>query len=143
MSKARRAARRGFTLIEAIIAVVIIALAVPPMLMAMGDAARQRVAVVQATRARWLATEMLEDVIADRHSATRGWAWVVNANYAAENPVSGFPGFTRSVSVVETGASLSGAGTGYKTVTVSVGWTDAGGTARSLALSTVVTDYTP
>ena len=40
-------------------------------------------------------------------------------------------------------SDLVTAGTGYKKATVTVGWTDARGSARSLAISTVLTDYTP
>ena len=95
-------------------------------------------------RARFLAQEKLEDIIADRHSTTRGYAYVVNANYAAEAAVSGFTNMSRSVSITESGANLvGGSGTGYKTVTVTIGFRDGRNTARTLALSTVVTDYTP
>lgn len=138
-----RAGHRGFTLIEAIIAIVILTIAVPSMFWSIREAQRKRVDPVMVSRARWLASERLEDIIADRHSTTRGWSYVVNANYAAESPVSGFAGFTRSVSIAETGASLSGGGTGYKTVTVTVGFIDGKGAARTLALAAVVTDYTP
>lgn len=133
--------RRGFTLIEAIAAVVILALAVPPMLWSLGEAQVQRANATLASQARWLATEKIEDIIADRHSATRDYGYVVNANYAAEATVSGFTAFSRSVSIVERAADLVSAGTGYKVVTVTVSWGDARSVSRSLTLSTVVTDY--
>lgn len=129
------------TLIEAIAAIVVIAVAVPPVLLAVRESAVRRVDPVQFSRARWLASEKLEDIIADRHSATRGYTYVVTANYPAEGSVTGFTGFARSVTIAETDATLSAAGTGYKTVTVTVTWTDRRGQARSLALATVVTDY--
>jgi Tfp pilus assembly protein PilV len=131
--------RRGLTLIEAIAAIVVVG--VPPVMMAVREAAVRRVDSVQAGRARWLAGEKLEDVIADRQSATRGYAYVVAGNYPAEPGVAGFTGFARSVAIAETGASLVGVGTGYKRVTVTVTWTDHRGQTRSLALATVVTDY--
>lgn len=134
---------RGFTLIEAIVAVVILATAVPAMLLAVREAHRDRVSPVLASKARWLATEKLEDVIADRHSTTRGYAYLVNGNYAAENSITGSPGFTRTIAVTETAADLVSAGTGFKKVIVTVNWTDARGGARSLAIATVLTDYTP
>ncbi|MBY0312653.1 MAG: prepilin-type N-terminal cleavage/methylation domain-containing protein [Phycisphaerales bacterium] len=136
--------RRGLTLIEAIAAIVILSVAIPSMLWALRDAARRRVDPVLVNRARWLAGERLEDIIADRHSPTRGYAYVVNANYAAENPVSGFTGMQRTVSIVETGPPPSfAAGTGFKTVTVSVTFTGSNAVSRTLSLATVVTDYTP
>jgi len=128
-------------MVEAIAAIVVLAIAIPPTMWAIREAHVQRVNPRMASTARWLAVEKIEDTIADRHSTTRGYGYVVNANYAAESPVTGFTGFTRSVSVTETGADLASAGTGYKRVTVTVGWTDATSTSRTLTLTTVVTDY--
>ncbi len=143
------ARRTGFTLIETVAAIVILAVAVPPMLWAVTEAQRQRINPMLASRARWLAVEKLEDVVADRHSTTRGYAYLATANYAAENPVPGsgyYAGFTRSVTFLETKADLvttSPAPLGYMTVTVIVGWNDADLAARTLDISTVLTDYTP
>jgi prepilin-type N-terminal cleavage/methylation domain-containing protein len=137
---------RAFTLIETIVAIVVLGVALPPMLLALREAQRRSTGPVQADRARWLAAERLEEIIADRHSSVLGWAYVEEANYPAESPVEAFPGFQRTVSVAETGPTLSGAGTGFKVVTVTVAWTDAGGggtASRSVAVSTVLTDYTP
>lgn len=134
---------RGFTLIEAIAAIVILAVAMPAIMLGLTDAQRRRAGPVLDERARWLAVEKLEDVIADRHSATRGYAYVVAANYPAEADVSGFAGYSRSVGVTETSADLTSPGSGYKTVTVTVTYTGAAGTPRSFSLSTVVTEYTP
>lgn len=133
--------RRALTLVESIATIVVVSIAVPPIMISMRDAATRVVDPIQSDRARWLAAEKLEDIIADRHSTTRGYAYVTNANYAAEASVSGFANFARSVSVAETGADLSSAGTGYKRVTVTVSWSDARGVGRSLAVATVVTDY--
>lgn len=135
-------ARRGFTLIEAIIALVIMSIALPAMLWAIRDSVRRRADPVLLSRARWLASERLEDVIADRHSPARGYSYVVTGNYSAEAPVSGFTGMNRSVSISET-APGGGAGTGWKTATVTVSYTDGQGVSRSLQLATVLTDYTP
>lgn len=137
----RRIGTGGFTLIEAISSIVILTIALPPMLWAIRDSHVRRVNPMMSSKARWLAAEKLEDIIADRHSTTRGYSYLVAGNYPAENPVSGFIGFTRSVAFAETGADLVTAGTGYKRATVTVSWTDATATARSLSLSTVVTDY--
>jgi prepilin-type N-terminal cleavage/methylation domain-containing protein len=135
---------RGFTLIEAITAVVVLAVAVPGMFWGIRDAQMRRIDPIQASKARWLAAEKLEDIIADRHSATRGYAYVIGGNYGAEASVSGYPGFSRAVAIAESGASLvAGSGTGYKRVTVSVSFRDGRNTLRTLSLATVVTDYAP
>lgn len=135
--------RRAFTLIEAIVSIVILATATPGILWAVREAHRDRVSPVKSSYARWLATEKLEDIIADRHSTTRGYTYLVNANYAAEVSIAGSTGFTRSVAIAETAADLVTAGTGFKKATVTVGWTDARGVARSLSIATIITDYTP
>lgn len=143
MHQNRRFRRRGFTLIEAVAAIVILGIAVPPCLWAIRQAQIHRVSAMLPSKARWLAIEKLEDIIADRHSTTRGFTYLTGANYPNESSIAGSPGFTRSVSFTQTKADLTTAGTGYMKTTVTVGWTDTTGTARSLAISTVITDYTP
>jgi type II secretory pathway pseudopilin PulG len=134
--------RSAFTLIEAISALVILSVAMPAMLWSIRDTVRRRADPVLLSRARWLAAEKLEDCIADGHSATRGYAYLVNGNYPAEAPVSGFTGMSRSVSIIETAPKFI-AGTGWKTITVTMTYSDGQGATRSLALSTVLTSYTP
>ena len=92
----RRRHKHGFTLIETVASIVILAVAVPPIMWAISEAEAERVTPVMASRARWLAVEKLEDVIADRHSTTRGWSYLIPGNYAAETPVTGFTGMNRS-----------------------------------------------
>jgi len=128
---------------ECVIAVIILGVATPAMFFAMRNAGLNTVGSIQVSRACWVAQAKLEDIIADRHSATRGYAYVVAANYPAEATVSGFPGFARSVTIAETGASLSGSGTGYKKVTVTVTYPDWSGATKSFAVQTVITNYTP
>ena len=141
--KRRLRAARGLTLMEVVAAIVLVGIAAPPLLIAVRDATVRRASGQQMIVARWLVNEKMEDILADRHSTTRGYAYVVNANYAAESPVTGFTGYSRSVSVTETAANLSSAGTGYKTVVVTVSWSDARYGNKSTSVSTVVTDYTP
>jgi len=138
-----RPPHRGFTLIEAIVSLVILSVAMPAMFLAIADSQKKRMNPVLDSRARWLAAAKLEDIIADRHSATRGYVYVTSANYPTESPVPGFAGYSRDATIAETGATLTGAGVGYKTVTVTVTYTGASGTSRSFSIATVVTDYTP
>lgn len=132
---------RGFTLIEAIAAIVLLSVAIPGMFWALRDAQRKNADPEVLARARWLAEEKLEAIIADRHSASRGYGYVVAGNYGVEASVAGYTGFSRLVTISETGPSLSGSGTGYKTVTVSVGYTNGMGQSSTMSLATVVTDY--
>lgn len=143
MNRRHGAFAEGFTLIESIAALVILAVAIPPIVNGITDAHRRRSAPVLFERARWLAAERLEDVIADRHSSTRGYAYVVNANYPAEPSIAGFTGCSRTTTITETGPNLVAAGSGYKTVTVTVTFPNPVGPTLSFQLSAVVTDYTP
>lgn len=135
--------RPAFSLVESIAALVILTLAIPPMVWALRASGAHRADAVLASRAHWLAREKLEDILADRHSTTRGYAFIDPTNYPEENPVPPFTGFRRTVAVHETAADLSSPGTGFKTVTVAVAYTDAAGKSETLSLQSVVTDYTP
>jgi len=140
-SSRRLGHQKGFTLVEAVMALVMMSLVIVPIMTAAQRLSRDQVTPIQVSRARWLATEKLEEVIADRSSTTRGYSYVITSNYPAENPVATDPDFSRSVTITETGADLQTSGTGYKTVTVVISWTDVTGTSRSLSMSTVVTSF--
>lgn len=139
--KRRAFTARGFTLIEAIVAIVVLSIAMPAMLWALRESTAERVDPVMVTRARWLAAERLETLTADRHSATRGYGFVLTGNYPDETVITGFPGFTREVDVIEVGPRLQSGGTGYKLATVRVAWTDTRGQSRAFELSTVLAEY--
>lgn len=141
--RSMRGSRHGATLMETVAAIVLLAVAIPPLMWTLSDAQHRQIDVVFTSRARWLVMEKLEEVLADRHSDTRGWTHLVNSNYPSEAAVSGFDMYERSVSITETGPDLQSAGSGYKTITVDVQWEDSNGTTRSLAISTVVTELTP
>jgi hypothetical protein len=134
---------------ETVSAIVILAVALPPMLWAVTQAQRQRMNPLLASKARWLAVEKLEDVIADRHAAPRGYSYLIVGNYPAENfgDITGYPAFRRSVAFpAETKADLATtapAPLGYQVVIVTVGWNNSDGNNASLTISTVLTDYTP
>ncbi len=134
-------------MIETVSAVVILAIAIPPMLWALSESHHQRINPILFSKAGWLATEKIEDIIADRHSVSgnRGYDYLTGANYADEamGSITGFPQFSREVDFAETQADLSTAGGGYKTVTVTVGWNDANGDGRTLSVLTVLTEYDP
>lgn len=134
---------RGFTLIEAIVTILIVSVMVPPTLVLIRDSQTRRAAPILASRARWLAGEKLEDIIADRHSTTRGWDYIMNASYPSENPVNGFANFSRAVTITEAGPDLVTPGAGYKRATVTVTWMDPRSGQATLSLSTILTDFTP
>ena len=88
------------------------------------------------TQATELAQEKLDLIIADRENPARGFNYVTNANYPAENPVTAFSGFNRSVNVIFVntgGLNTTVAGpTNYKNIRVSV--TSKSGTVTTSAL---------
>jgi prepilin-type N-terminal cleavage/methylation domain-containing protein len=133
--------RRGFTLMEAVAALVVLSVAFPPMLWAIRRGHAARVTPARFTTARWLAANKIEDIAADRACPTRSYAYLVASNYPAETTITGYPGFTRSVAFTETGPDLVTAGTGYMRATVTVTFTDGMGVSRSYALSSIQTDY--
>ena len=137
--------RRAFTLVETLIALLILTIAIPPMLWSISQAHYTRVDPVLTSRARWLASEKLEAIIADRHSPNRGYAHLTAANYLAETPIATDTTFDRSVAFTETLADLTtaSAGGGYMKAAVSVSWDDSKGDAQTLTITTVLTDYTP
>lgn len=133
--------RRGFTLIEAVAALVVLTIAFPPMLWAIRRGHASRVTPAKFCVARWLAASKMEDIIADRAYSGRGYGYLISSNYPAEATVSGYTGYSRSVAFSETAADLTSSGTGYKKVTVTVTFTDGMGTSRSYALSSIQTNY--
>ena len=66
---AKQIPRRAFTLIEVVIAVIVLAIAVPPTLNMMDSAASGRVDAINTTRATFLSTAVLESVMADMTSS--------------------------------------------------------------------------
>ncbi len=132
---------RAFTLIEAIASIVLLSVAVPSMTWGVRDAVIRRTDPIKLTKARWLLAERMEQVIADRHSTSRGYDYCVTANYPAEGSVSGFSGFSRSTSINAINTNVGT--TGWKMVTVTVTYIDGVGVARAITLSTILTNYTP
>ncbi|MEL7474241.1 MAG: type II secretion system protein [Planctomycetota bacterium] len=135
--------RRAFSLVETLVALVILSIAAPPMLFAIAAAHDERAGPAMLAQARWLAIERLEESIRDANSATRGYDHVVNASYPDEPAVAGFPGFARTVRVNETAPDLASSGSGAKTITVTVSWSMRGGTPVSVSASAVVAEMIP
>ena len=45
-----------------------------------------------------LAQAKMEEIAADKSSPSRGFSYLMAANYPAESPVAAFPGYSRTVS---------------------------------------------
>ena len=89
----------GFTLIEVVLVIVIAAVAVLPLSMLFANASIRSGDARNATVAAQLAQAKMEEIAADKNSSLRGFGFLVAANYPVENPVTAFPGYSRSVSI--------------------------------------------
>lgn len=96
------------------------------------------------TLASFLARQKMEIVMADKKVRQNGYAYVVNANYPAEASLAApFASFSRSTNIVEVRSNdlaTPQAGTGYKSVSVTVTWQE-GGQNRQLQLTTLMTQW--
>jgi prepilin-type N-terminal cleavage/methylation domain-containing protein len=127
-----RAKRPGVTIIEVVMAIVILSIALPPMVASFADASRQSIRPSNSTVASFLAIDRMEEVVARRYQGTDGYAALTVPSmsaFPAETVVSGFPLFARTT-VIEyvtinfaSGAiAASGSDKGYKRVRVTVTW---------------------
>jgi Tfp pilus assembly protein PilV len=82
---------RAFTLIEAVIAVVVLAIAVPPTLNMMDSASTGRIDAINTTRATFVSTVVLETVLADMTSSedSLGFSALTDAQAYLTTPVTG------------------------------------------------------
>lgn len=152
--------RGGFTLIEALAAIVILGLIAPVSMVALRDAGAARSESVQLTRASWLASAVMETVLADVASEeeTLGFAALEDAEAYLNTPITGLAarfsgttsfyeklGFAWSLSVGGL-VSASGGATGradedlYRVVTVTVRWVGAWRGTKEFAVSAMVAD---
>lgn len=130
--------RRSTTIIETVAAIVILSVALPTLLSTFAEASHQSIKPYQQSIASMLAIERMEEIVARRYRGTDGYGAVTTANFPAESPVSGFSGFSRTVSVSYVNADLSAAGSdqGYKRVTV-----DVSGNGVDIAIERVFADF--
>ena len=140
---------KGFTLIEVILAVVILAIAIPSMISAVSFMTARQVNTIGTTTAADLAQERMEEILGDRMNALRGFIYIANANYTPESTtptaVAGFPSYNRSVNIIcVTAANLNtsvACTTAYKRIQVTVSAVGVGPSVPDAVLYTVVTDH--
>jgi prepilin-type N-terminal cleavage/methylation domain-containing protein len=140
---------KGFTLIEVILVIVILAIAIPSLISAVSFMTQSQVNTIGTTTAADLAQEKMEEIIADKRSPNRGFGYIDNANYlpesAAPTPVAGFPNYNRSVNITcVTAADLNtsvACPTDYKRVQVTVQAVGVGPSVPDAVLVTVLTNY--
>jgi prepilin-type N-terminal cleavage/methylation domain-containing protein len=77
------ARRTGFSLIECVICIVILAIAIPPSILFLDQATSQRVDAIRTMRASFLAASIAETVLADTASTSPGLGFSALSNSAA------------------------------------------------------------
>jgi len=135
--------RSGFTLIGLTMTIVIIGVILPAIYAALVNPILNSGFEYNQTKALALAQEKMEEIFSAKASSSilLGYDYITEANYPDESSISGFPGFTRSVSVTElVGNDLStvSAGSGFKRVIVNVTWDNGG---SSVSLTNILGDY--
>lgn len=108
----------GFTLIEVVLIIVIAGVAVLPLSMLFANASIRSGDARNATVAAQLAQAKMEEIAADKDSPTRGFSYILAGNYPLENPVTAFPGYSRSV-VIAVDSTYDGVAFRNVSVTVS------------------------
>lgn len=155
--------RRGFTLIEAVIAIVVLAIAVPATTAMIRDATVARADSAQTSRALWLGNAICEQILADAASSdpSLGMEAFADQNAYTAAPETGLRDrldtllsdyvafgidFELSIGPLVT---VSGSASGdperdvYRSVEVRIRWHNASGDPLSMPLSLLVTDLTP
>jgi prepilin-type N-terminal cleavage/methylation domain-containing protein len=92
---------RGLSLIEVVIAIVILGLAVPPLMLQMVAGVQQQEAMLIQQDLTQLASERMWEIYADHTNPTRGYSYVVDASYPTETAPRGLTGYTRETTIHE------------------------------------------
>jgi Tfp pilus assembly protein PilV len=134
------AKRQGATIIELAACIMILAVALPTLLKTFAEASMKSMHPANEAMASFLAIDRMEEIVARRYRGTDGYSAVTTANFPNESPVSGFTGFTRSVTVTTVDSSLAtvGSDVGYKKVRVTVTWNSG---ANSLVIERIFADF--
>ncbi|HEX2837653.1 MAG TPA: prepilin-type N-terminal cleavage/methylation domain-containing protein [Phycisphaerales bacterium] len=159
--KARIPTRRAFTLLEALVVIIVLAIAIPPTVAFLDQSAAQRADAINTQRATTLAQCVMESVLADVNSTSPGlgYAALADINTYVDSPTTGLRvraadatdlytdigmsySVTASAPVSSTGASTGNAATDlFRTVTVTVSFPSAQQSSPvSISMSALVTD---
>lgn len=133
--------KRGFTLIEVLFTVVIIAVGLFGLMVLYYNATRNVMEGDINLMATFLARERMEQIISDK--VNNSYSYVTNSRYNTTSSVSvGNHFFTRSFNIYEVdGTDLVTPldNSGYKRIDMTVSWGTAAG--QSVVLSTLLTNY--
>lgn len=135
---------KGFTLIEVILVIVIMAVAIPSLIIGVSYMTASQVNLLGTTTAANLAREELEKVIAKKMS-TCGTCGYANITVGAGSfaAVSGFPNYENKtdVELVDSNLNTSVTDLGYKKVTITVRAVGVGQSVPNAVLVSLLTNY--
>lgn len=142
--------QQGFTLIEAVLAIGIIAVGIIGLQFSMQGASRNSLIADQSLVATHLAQETIERIIAyrDENGYTSALTAINTSNTFDEDPVTGFPNYAIDSTALEVDPDDdnseddfldASSGSGYARVTVNVSWN---GGNNSIDLVTLIAEYT-
>ncbi len=95
------ARRRGLSLFEVVVAMVIMGLAIPPLVIQIAaDVQQQRAFLIQRNLTR-LASDRMWEIFTDHAEPVRGYDYVQDSAYPDEPDVEGLSGYSRSTVVLE------------------------------------------
>ena len=124
----------GFTLTEVVLILVIAAVAVLPLGMLFANTSIRSGDARNAMIMAQLAQAKMEEITADKNSPARGFTYLIPTNYPAENPVTAFPGYSRTVAFAPDSVYD---GVTFRTVSVTV----SSASVPSVTLTTWFTSY--
>lgn len=93
--------RRALSLIEVVLAIVILGLAVPPLMIQLGSAVQAQTVAGIHLKLVELASGRMGTIFADCADATRGYAYITNNSYPDEVDPTGLQGYRRVTTVRE------------------------------------------
>lgn len=134
-------ANGGFAFIEAVLGTLILGVGLCSSLMMISNVNAHISETDRTTIATQLASEKLEDILADR--VFKGYDEVTTSEYPQENLQGEFQGFKRTITIIEVSSSdleTAQAGSGTKKVSVKVSWGDAAD--DQVTVEMLVGDYT-
>jgi type II secretory pathway pseudopilin PulG len=138
---------KGFTLIEVILMIVILAIAIPGLISAVSFMTARQVNTIGTTTAADLAQEKMEEIMGDRMNPAVGfgYGYIINGNYLPETPmVAPYGNYNRTVNIIcVTAADLntSVACTDFKRIQVTVSAVGVGPSVPDAVLYAVVTNH--
>jgi len=93
--------RRGLSLIEVVIAIVLLALAAGPLAIQLAESLQARQQALTQQVLTQLAAGRMHEVYADAATPTRGYAWITATHYPSESDPHGMRGFRRTTTIRE------------------------------------------